>query len=451
MKPLDLDKLGPDLSAYLDGELSPERAAEIEQLLADSPAARRRLEEFRAVSDRVANLPRQRAPEALDSLLRKQVERHMLIDARPKPRTIRLYMLATRGLAAAAVLVACTFVGWQVLHRPPAATPTAPDTLSDTKDEDALEYVQLPPDTLERLRALGYIASDSEVEPTDGTAPALALADKGDAAARDNANITATRGIAELPADTAVALADRNAILEGVALDRSAAASHGVSKGETSAGLTGQPPVLDVVVVANSPEQAARVIDALGKWTETDEKDGSVAGGKATVTELGEPTGDFDMYGGRSAIALGQPTTEQTIELTVASEDVAPLLGAIETEAPDRITYGYVVTTPEATRECEAPPVTMGNAWVRDKDAAADELSLGTRFERIHEREELATTERYPAGTRRPDAAGASGRGRAGLEDAEPDAEYPQRRAGIATARRSLENAIQTRPTPPPP
>ena len=31
---------GPELSAYLDGELEPPRAAEIEQLLAESPAAR---------------------------------------------------------------------------------------------------------------------------------------------------------------------------------------------------------------------------------------------------------------------------------------------------------------------------------------------------------------------------------------------------------------------------
>ena len=35
-----LDNLGPDLSAYLDGELPAERAREIEWLLTESPEAR---------------------------------------------------------------------------------------------------------------------------------------------------------------------------------------------------------------------------------------------------------------------------------------------------------------------------------------------------------------------------------------------------------------------------
>jgi hypothetical protein len=48
------------LSAYLDGELTPAEQAQAEQLLADSPAARRTLDEMRALAATLQSLPRQR-------------------------------------------------------------------------------------------------------------------------------------------------------------------------------------------------------------------------------------------------------------------------------------------------------------------------------------------------------------------------------------------------------
>ncbi len=53
------------LSAYLDDELSPAERAEVEKLLATDPAARRSLEQLRAVSEQVRSLPRQNLGEDL--------------------------------------------------------------------------------------------------------------------------------------------------------------------------------------------------------------------------------------------------------------------------------------------------------------------------------------------------------------------------------------------------
>ena len=53
------------LSAYLDGELTPEERAHVEQLLASSPAARQLLDELRALGATMRSLPRQALGEDL--------------------------------------------------------------------------------------------------------------------------------------------------------------------------------------------------------------------------------------------------------------------------------------------------------------------------------------------------------------------------------------------------
>ena len=68
------------LSAYLDGELSSDEQARVEQLLADEPAARQLLDELRAVSSTLQGLPRTRAPgdlatDVLGEIARRGVQR----------------------------------------------------------------------------------------------------------------------------------------------------------------------------------------------------------------------------------------------------------------------------------------------------------------------------------------------------------------------------------------
>jgi len=119
------NKLEADLSAYLDGELTPEARAAVERLLAESPAARRLLEQLRSVSHQVAELPRQRAPEELGALLRRQAERRLLFGAR-RTLTARVLRVWPQLLASAAVLVACAWVGWYTLRTPNAGSATSP-------------------------------------------------------------------------------------------------------------------------------------------------------------------------------------------------------------------------------------------------------------------------------------------------------------------------------------
>jgi hypothetical protein len=68
----DPAKHGPDLSAYLDGELDAHRAAEVERLLAESSEARVYLDELRAVAGGLRSLPRLSAPDALRAALRSR-------------------------------------------------------------------------------------------------------------------------------------------------------------------------------------------------------------------------------------------------------------------------------------------------------------------------------------------------------------------------------------------
>ncbi|RMF75151.1 MAG: hypothetical protein D6744_13830, partial [Planctomycetota bacterium] len=71
----DEHNLSSELSAYLDGELTPERAKEVEQWLASSSSARAQLENLRSVRDELANLPRVEAPVELHTRIRSQITR----------------------------------------------------------------------------------------------------------------------------------------------------------------------------------------------------------------------------------------------------------------------------------------------------------------------------------------------------------------------------------------
>ncbi len=100
------------LSAYLDGELTAGERARVEQLLADSPAARRVLDELRSVSVTVQGLPELRLAEDLTDRILRQAERAILSgqDATPRVepasppdsgryRRLFLRMVTSRGVA----------------------------------------------------------------------------------------------------------------------------------------------------------------------------------------------------------------------------------------------------------------------------------------------------------------------------------------------------------------
>ena len=65
-------------SAYLDGELSAEEQAEVEQLLATSPAARQFMDELRAISAGLQALPTRRLQADLSDKVLREAERRIL-------------------------------------------------------------------------------------------------------------------------------------------------------------------------------------------------------------------------------------------------------------------------------------------------------------------------------------------------------------------------------------
>jgi hypothetical protein len=70
-------------SAYLDGELTAAEQAEVERLLAASPAARQLLDELRALSNTLQDLPQEKLGEDLSRQVLRIAERRMLTEGEP--------------------------------------------------------------------------------------------------------------------------------------------------------------------------------------------------------------------------------------------------------------------------------------------------------------------------------------------------------------------------------
>ncbi|MFW6124699.1 MAG: anti-sigma factor family protein, partial [Pirellulales bacterium] len=146
------------LSAYLDGELTADEQARVEQWLADDPAARGLLDELRALSGLVRQLPAESLGEDLAPIVLRQAERETLLgraagDGQPTPGATptqpatrsdkprwwgharRLFNARGLGWAVAAVAVAVliTFVSPQLTRREIARGPV--EQSADEPDE----------------------------------------------------------------------------------------------------------------------------------------------------------------------------------------------------------------------------------------------------------------------------------------------------------------------------
>ena len=94
------------VDAYVDGELSATESAVFEAALPGCPDCRRRLEETRAMSGFLRDLPAERAPD----LLRARVERELrAISSASRPAVPRSNM---RWMAMAASLIVAVSIGW---------------------------------------------------------------------------------------------------------------------------------------------------------------------------------------------------------------------------------------------------------------------------------------------------------------------------------------------------
>ena len=79
MKPSDRDKLGEQLSAYLDGELTADERAEVDALIERDPDARAMLADLEASIAAVQSLPRGQAPRSILDDLTARIERNEVL------------------------------------------------------------------------------------------------------------------------------------------------------------------------------------------------------------------------------------------------------------------------------------------------------------------------------------------------------------------------------------
>ncbi len=158
------------LSAYLDGELSAAEQAEVERLLAENAHARQLLDELRALSTSLQELPQYKLEEDFPERVLRAAERRILTDehlARPaelKRRSVVRRFLTPRAVIwsglAVAVAVALMVLGLDELKQPdddevakapaPAAAP-AP----------AKDFV---PPTIRAARKEGEVAGEADEE-----------------------------------------------------------------------------------------------------------------------------------------------------------------------------------------------------------------------------------------------------------------------------------------------
>lgn len=170
----------PELfSAYLDGELTAEEEAQVEHLLADSPAARQLLEELRSLSQTLQTLPNLQLAEDLSPHVLRAAERRVLADSRlPAPRgrswswgTLREALPLSRLLrprvvlwTAVVLVVAVVFSFQDAARRPVAEAPQA----------------EVPQAELSMLRSPVAVVAPEPAPPEEAvpaaTAPAVELA-----------------------------------------------------------------------------------------------------------------------------------------------------------------------------------------------------------------------------------------------------------------------------------
>lgn len=115
------EQLAADLSAYLDGELEAGRSAEVEHWLAESEEARGLLAGLRAMRAAVHALPRHPAPADLSERIRAAAARRVLLPA-AIPHRYRTLRIALQYSSAAAILIACVYVGYLALQPDPRSS-----------------------------------------------------------------------------------------------------------------------------------------------------------------------------------------------------------------------------------------------------------------------------------------------------------------------------------------
>ena len=119
MKKIDPDKLGEQLSAYLDDELNEAERSAVETLLRQDREARTELEKLRQTASLIGGLPRHAAPARLAAEVMARIERRQLLgeeQATPAATTRSPGGFRTLLLTAAMIAIALTVGFWGLSH-----------------------------------------------------------------------------------------------------------------------------------------------------------------------------------------------------------------------------------------------------------------------------------------------------------------------------------------------
>ncbi len=212
----DPEQLGLALSAYLDGELSPEETARVEHVLATSPEARRQLDALRQVVSQVSALPRTSAPADLLGRVRDSLAHPSGTHLRRLPRGYRWGLGLAAAVATIAVLTRFASVpapvagpSEQVALAPPRQ-PAIVDAPAPSRSEEPVTATRGTRSTalsapaiaraekseMARLQQLGYVGGESDEEDLTAMLEAGVAARserEGDALRRNDARIVAGR------------------------------------------------------------------------------------------------------------------------------------------------------------------------------------------------------------------------------------------------------------------
>ena len=410
------DNLGPDLSAYLDGELPEERAREIERLLAEQPEYREQLEQLRAVSDQLSRLPRHRAPDELTAAMRRHAERRQLLDEAPRPRSGRVLRLFVRLTAVAAAVALCVLVGYRISDReqsqpavqlaerhPPEAKSMAAGRHAEPEVSrlDAVESpasvaatsgkkVVLSNEERMRLQSLGYIGGVSD----DADESSLAMADVAAASPAGPA------GMIEEP--ESIVVAGEPTELRPIVVSQ-----------------YGYPPDVDVQIAPANAEQyaAARAILVQAGW------------------QPDEPSRGGAAIGGFSGPKSAEMVPVQLVRKADANE-VATLITKLEHNAPATLHYDLKGASADVLRKLEATPTEAGGA--QDAWASREMLSVTLQPAAVPADAEDAARSRVAG------VGGMHGEEQTASAEAEQAGEKEQRES--PTSRRSREKQIARRP-----
>ena len=282
------------LSAYLDGELTAAEQADVEQLLARSPAARQLLQELRALSAKLQALPQCRLGEDLSQQVLRVAQRRMLATSaasgelpQPAPaprRAILRRLVSSRALVWSSLAVAVAVILTVMDRGPKKQIAITPPAREEAAKEKAGRTPEIGPAPKEGVlpRELG----DAKPGETSGQTEESSKAGSRSAADQDRAK------------DGAIDLAkthDSASLTPGAAQGKRHVAEKvsAIRGGPIAKGVAGSPPVQwDLLVQCQlSPQaQGKEVFDkALADngivWDEAPASGGVLAGNAAVVQE----------------------------------------------------------------------------------------------------------------------------------------------------------------------